>query len=83
MTVRLSQLTDIPRQYYRDPEATEKAFRGGYFASGDLAVMHEDGSIALQDRSKDIIISGGEVISLYIDNQFYKKLIPDCRMLPA
>ncbi|THH03222.1 hypothetical protein EW145_g6430 [Phellinidium pouzarii] len=40
--------------------ATKKAFRGGYFGTGDLAVMHEDGSIAVQDRSKDIIISGGE-----------------------
>lgn len=48
-------------QYFRDPEATQKAFQGGYFHSGDLAVMHEDGSIAVQDRSKDIIISGGEV----------------------
>ena len=48
-------------QYFRDPEATQKAFRGGYFSSGDLAVMHEDGSISIQDRSKDIIISGGEV----------------------
>ncbi|KAL5534450.1 hypothetical protein ACEPAG_912 [Sanghuangporus baumii] len=50
----------VMKEYFRDPEATEKAFRGGYFASGDLAVMHEDGSIAIQDRSKDIIISGGE-----------------------
>jgi acyl-CoA synthetase (AMP-forming)/AMP-acid ligase II len=48
-------------QYYRDPEATRKAFRGGYFNTGDLAVMHPDGAIAIVDRSKDIIISGGEV----------------------
>lgn len=48
-------------QYFRDPEATVKAFRGGVFRSGDLAVMHPDGSVAIMDRSKDIIISGGEV----------------------
>ncbi|KAH6917238.1 AMP-dependent synthetase and ligase [Coprinopsis sp. MPI-PUGE-AT-0042] len=48
------------KEYYKDPEATKKAFRGGYFRTGDLAVMHPDGSIAIMDRSKDIIISGGE-----------------------
>ena len=48
-------------QYFRDPEETRKAFRGGYFHSGDLAVMHPDGAVAIVDRSKDIIISGGEV----------------------
>jgi fatty-acyl-CoA synthase len=49
--------------YYNDPEATAKAFRGGWFHSGDLAVMHPDGYIELRDRQKDIIISGGENIS--------------------
>ena len=49
--------------YYDDPDATEKAFRGGWFHSGDLAVWHPDGYIELRDRSKDIIISGGENIS--------------------
>ena len=49
--------------YYRDPEATETAFRGGWFHSGDLAVMHPDGYIEIRDRAKDIIISGGENIS--------------------
>ena len=49
--------------YYRDPEATELAFAGGWFHSGDLAVMHPDGYIELRDRKKDIIISGGENIS--------------------
>ncbi len=49
--------------YYRDPEATERAFRGGWFHSGDLAVMHPDGYLELRDRQKDIIISGGENIS--------------------
>jgi fatty-acyl-CoA synthase len=49
--------------YYRDPEATAQAFRGGWFHSGDLAVMHPDGYLELRDRKKDIIISGGENIS--------------------
>src|SRR5690606_30759129 len=49
--------------YFDDPDATEKAFRGGWFHSGDLAVWHPDGYIELRDRSKDIIISGGENIS--------------------
>jgi len=47
-------------QYFADEKATEEAFKGGYFHSGDLAVMHPDGSVSIQDRSKDIIISGGE-----------------------
>ncbi|KAF7306746.1 putative acyl-activating enzyme 1, peroxisomal [Mycena indigotica] len=50
----------VMKEYFRDPEATAKAFRGGSFNSGDLAVMFEDGSIAIVDRQKDIIISGGE-----------------------
>jgi fatty-acyl-CoA synthase len=49
--------------YYQRPEDTEVAFRGGWFHSGDLAVMHPDGYIELRDRAKDIIISGGENIS--------------------
>jgi acyl-CoA synthetase (AMP-forming)/AMP-acid ligase II len=49
--------------YFSDEAATAKAFRGGWFHSGDLAVWHEDGNIELRDRSKDIIISGGENIS--------------------
>jgi fatty-acyl-CoA synthase len=49
--------------YYNDLEATARAFRGGWFHSGDLAVMHPDGYIELRDRQKDIIISGGENIS--------------------
>jgi fatty-acyl-CoA synthase len=49
--------------YYRDPEATAKAFHGGWFHSGDLGVLHGDGYIELRDRAKDIIISGGENIS--------------------
>jgi len=49
--------------YYADPAATAHAFRGGWFHSGDLGVMHPDGYIELRDRSKDIVISGGENIS--------------------
>ncbi len=49
--------------YYNDPAATAEAFRGGWFHSGDLAVMHPDGYIELRDRKKDIIVSGGENIS--------------------
>jgi fatty-acyl-CoA synthase len=49
--------------YFNDAEATERAFRGGWFHSGDLGVMHPDGYIELRDRAKDIIISGGENIS--------------------
>ena len=54
---------NVMRGYLKNPAATEKAFRGGWFASGDLGVMHPDGYIEIKDRSKDIIISGGENIS--------------------
>jgi fatty-acyl-CoA synthase len=54
---------DVMAGYVDDPDATEKAFRGGWFHSGDLAVWHPDGYIELRDRAKDIIISGGENIS--------------------
>jgi fatty-acyl-CoA synthase len=49
--------------YYNNPEATEEAFRGGWFHSGDIAVMHPNGYIEVRDRGKDIVISGGENIS--------------------
>ena len=49
--------------YYRDPEATERAFHGGWFHSGDAAVVHPDGYVEIRDRLKDVIISGGENIS--------------------
>ncbi len=49
--------------YFANPEATEEAFRGGWFHTGDVGVWHPDGSIDLRDRKKDIIISGGENIS--------------------
>ena len=54
---------NVMARYHDDPIATEKAFRGGWFHSGDVAVWHRDGYIELRDRSKDIIISGGENIS--------------------
>ena len=54
---------NVMRGYYQDPGATAKAFEGGWFHSGDLAVWHSDGCIELKDRSKDVIISGGENIS--------------------
>ncbi|KZS92936.1 AMP-dependent synthetase and ligase [Sistotremastrum niveocremeum HHB9708] len=53
----------VMKEYFNDPEATKTAFRGGYFHSGDLAVRHSDGSVAIIDRSKDLIISGGENVS--------------------
>ncbi|MDA8051796.1 MAG: acyl-CoA synthetase [Rhodospirillales bacterium] len=53
----------VMRGYLKDPEATEKAFAGGWFHTGDLGVCHPDGYVELKDRAKDIIISGGENIS--------------------
>src|SRR6185503_18947265 len=49
--------------YYNDPEATAQAIRGGWFHTGDAAVVHPDGYIEIRDRWKDIIISGGENVS--------------------
>ena len=49
--------------YFRDPEGTEEAFRGGWFHSGDLGVLHPDGYLELRDRLKDVVISGGENIA--------------------
>ena len=54
---------NVMKGYVKNPSATEKSFRGGWFASGDLGVMHPDGYIEIKDRLKDIIISGGENIS--------------------
>jgi len=53
----------VMRGYYDDPEATAAAFRGGWFHSGDAAVVHPDGYVEIRDRFKDVIISGGENIS--------------------
>jgi fatty-acyl-CoA synthase len=53
----------IMRGYFNDPEATARAFAGGWFHSGDAAVVHPDGYVEIRDRFKDVIISGGENIS--------------------
>ena len=63
----------VMKGYLKNRSATEKAFEGGWFHSGDLGVMHPDGYIQLKDRSKDIIISGGENISsIEIEEVLYK-----------
>jgi len=53
----------VMKGYYKNPQATDDAFAGGYFHSGDIAVQHPDGYVQISDRAKDIIISGGENIS--------------------
>ena len=59
--------------YLKNPKATQAAFAGGWFHSGDLAVMHPDGYVKIKDRSKDIIISGGENISsLEVEDVLYR-----------
>jgi fatty-acyl-CoA synthase len=59
--------------YLKNPSATQKAFAGGWFHSGDLAVMHPDGYVKIKDRSKDIIISGGENISsIEVEDVLYR-----------
>ena len=63
----------VMKGYLKDPEATREAFAGGWFHSGDLGVWHPDGYIELKDRSKDIIISGGENISsIEIETVLYR-----------
>ena len=63
----------LMKGYYKNEEATREAFLKGYFHSGDLAVVHPDGYVQVKDRSKDIIISGGENISsVEIENALYK-----------
>jgi len=63
----------VMKGYFKNLEGTEHAFAGGWFHSGDLGVLHPDGYIELKDRSKDIIISGGENISsVEIENVLYQ-----------
>jgi fatty-acyl-CoA synthase len=63
----------VMKGYLKNKAATEKAFAGGWFHTGDLGVMHADGYIQLKDRSKDIIISGGENISsIEVEDALYK-----------
>jgi fatty-acyl-CoA synthase len=63
----------VMKGYFRNEKATQEAFAGGWFHSGDLGVMHPDGYIQLKDRSKDIIISGGENIStIEVEEALYR-----------
>jgi fatty-acyl-CoA synthase len=63
----------VMKGYLKNPKATEESFAGGWFHSGDLGVLHADGYIQLKDRSKDIIISGGENISsIEVEDVLYK-----------
>ena len=64
---------NVMKGYLKNPASTEKAFAGGWFHSGDLAVWHADGYIQIRDRSKDIIISGGENISsIEVEDMLYR-----------
>ena len=64
---------NVMLRYHNKPEETEKAFKGGVFHSGDLAVTHPDGYVEIKDRLKDIIISGGENISsVEVENVLYE-----------
>lgn len=63
----------VMRGYLKNPTSTQAAFKGGWFRSGDLGVKHPDGYIQLKDRSKDIIISGGENISsIEVEDALFK-----------
>ena len=63
----------VMKGYLKNKAASDKAFAGGWFHSGDLAVMHPDGYMQIKDRSKDIIISGGENISsIEVEDALYK-----------
>ena len=63
----------VMKGYLKNRKATDEAFAGGWFHSGDLGVLHPDGYIQLKDRSKDIIISGGENISsIEVEDVLYK-----------
>src|SRR3954471_17562839 len=63
----------VMRGYLKNKKSTDAAFKGGWFHTGDLGVTHPDGYIQLKDRSKDIIISGGENISsIEVEDALYK-----------
>jgi fatty-acyl-CoA synthase len=63
----------VMKGYLKNAKATQEAFAGGWFHSGDLGVLHPDGYIQLKDRSKDIIISGGENISsIEVEEALYR-----------
>ena len=74
--------------YYNDPEATEKALRGGWFHTGDAAVVHPDGYVEIRDRLKDVIISGGENISsVEVEGVLLRHperpVVPSCRAIAS
>jgi len=63
----------VMKGYLKNPQATKAEFGGGWFHSGDLGVLHPDGYLQLKDRSKDVIISGGENISsIEVEDVLYK-----------
>ena len=63
----------VMKGYLKNPKATEEAFKGGWFHSGDIAVRHPDGYVQIKDRSKDVIISGGENISsIEVEDVLYR-----------
>src|SRR5690606_35593803 len=63
----------VMKGYLKNPKASAEAFRGGWFHTGDLGVLHADGYAKLKDRAKDIIISGGENISsIEVEDALYK-----------
>ncbi|MBN8473833.1 acyl-CoA synthetase [Sulfuritalea sp.] len=63
----------VMKGYLKNPKATEEAFRGGWYHTGDLAVMQPDGYVKIKDRSKDVIISGGENISsIEVEDMLYR-----------
>jgi fatty-acyl-CoA synthase len=63
----------VMKGYFKNPTASAEAFAGGWFHSGDLGVIHPDGYVQLKDRSKDIIISGGENISsIEVEDALYR-----------
>jgi fatty-acyl-CoA synthase len=74
----------VMKGYFKQPEATAEAFADGWFWSGDLAVQHPDGYIEIRDRSKDIIISGGENISsIEVENALYSHPAVACAAVVA
>ncbi|XP_050372918.1 trans-cinnamate:CoA ligase, peroxisomal-like [Argentina anserina] len=65
--------SSIMKGYFKDKEATNKAFKNGWFLTGDVGVIHPDGYLEIKDRSKDVIISGGENISsVELENVLYR-----------
>ena len=64
----------IMKGYLKNPAATEKAFAGGWFRTGDLGVLHPDGYVEIKDRSKDIISGGENISSLEVEEVLYRQL---------